>query len=66
MKQYPSKIIRKIVQIGECSGIILPNEYLKANGIKRGDRVELFYNENLLVKPIRVDEIEQELVEASA
>ncbi len=66
MNRHPNKIVRKIVQIGKCSGITLPKEYLEDNNLKRGDRVELIYNGNLLVKSIRVDEIERELAEASA
>ena len=53
------------MQIGESSGITLPREFLEANNLKRGDRVELIYNGNLLVKPIRADEVAQELAEAS-
>ncbi len=55
------KTTRKIVQVGECSGITLPKDFLETHGLKRGDRVELICNDVIVVKPIREDEIEREL-----
>lgn len=55
------KSIRKIVQIGECSGVILPKEYLERNDIERGDEIELVFNGIVKIKPIDEDKIRQEL-----
>lgn len=63
-KKHLGKSIRKIVQVGESSGVIIPKEFLEARGLKRGDRVELLFNDVIRIKPVRAEEIERELAEA--
>lgn len=66
MEKHFGRAVRKIIQVGECSGITIPKEYLDANDLKRGDRVELVYSETLLLRPVRAGEVARELAEASA
>lgn len=48
------KSVRKVLQIGECTGITLPSEYLKQAGIDRGDFVQVTFGENSAeVEPIK-------------
>lgn len=60
------KAVRRIIQVGECSGIILPKEYLTANKLKRGDRVEIVYNSIVRIEPLRDEDIRRKLAEAPA
>jgi antitoxin component of MazEF toxin-antitoxin module len=60
-KQHFGKAIRKIIQIGECDGITIPRKYLETNNLKRGDSVELFFNNIIRVQPLRDDDIRKQL-----
>jgi len=53
------KSIRKIVQVGNSSGITLPVDYFESIELERGDKVETFYDYegNILIKPISDKEI---------
>ena len=54
------KRIQKIIQVGGSSGIIIPDEFMKRYGYRRGDLVEVFYSSDLVViKPVRASEIEE-------
>ena len=59
------KVVRKVIGVGECDAVILPREYLKAHNLKRGDHVEVAYNNVIRITPIRPEEIERELRGAS-
>jgi antitoxin component of MazEF toxin-antitoxin module len=58
--------IRRVFEIGGCLAIILPNEYVKAHGLKRGDRVRVLFNDYLHIKPIEKDELVRKLERAKS
>jgi len=60
----PKKSIRRIIQVGASSGIVLPKDFLLSCGLKRGDNVELIYNGMVKIKPIHPEELRAELLEA--
>ncbi len=58
------KDLRRVLQIGESTGITLPAEYLKLNNIERGDKVEVvFSGEVVKVQPFNEEEIRKRVEE---
>lgn len=54
--------VRKVVQIGgDCAGVVLPKEYLESNGVKKGDPVEVVFDDLVQIRPISEGEIERKL-----
>jgi len=48
---------RKVLQIGECTGITLPIDFLRESGLNQGDFVTVKFNEKTAkVKPIGVSD----------
>ncbi|KXA93912.1 hypothetical protein AKJ66_00445 [candidate division MSBL1 archaeon SCGC-AAA259E22] len=51
------KTVRKVLQIGECTGITLPVTYLRKTGLERGDHVEFLSDDNKgIILPIHSKE----------
>lgn len=62
MPESYGKDMRKVLQVGESTGITLPREYLDESGIKRGDSVEVvFFGSVLKIKPISSDKLQREI-----
>ncbi|MCJ7571556.1 MAG: AbrB/MazE/SpoVT family DNA-binding domain-containing protein [Candidatus Thermoplasmatota archaeon] len=53
MNKIPSRSIRKIVQIGNARGVILPAHWLDYFGLDRGDEIEVITNGNVTITPIK-------------
>ena len=50
----PSKYEHKLVRIGESSiAVILPRAWLRYNELKNGDKVEIFVNGEVTIKPLK-------------
>ncbi|KXB08423.1 hypothetical protein AKJ56_01330 [candidate division MSBL1 archaeon SCGC-AAA382N08] len=57
------KAIRKIIQVGKSSGVVLPKDFLATQELERGDSVEVIYKDNVLkLKPIEEKELEAEFL----
>jgi Antidote-toxin recognition MazE, bacterial antitoxin len=50
----PSLSPRKIVSIGGSLAVTLPPDWIRGNDLKAGDRVELSYDEIVLVRPLKL------------
>lgn len=64
-KHY-GKSVRKVVKVGECSGVTLPKEYLDNHNLKVGDHVEVVFNNILKLAPLHDKDIKKELGEGSS
>lgn len=52
--------VRKVLQIGECTGITLPIDYLRESGLSQGDFVSVKFNEETAkVKPLEKSNFSQ-------
>ena len=61
------KDIRKVIQCGRSSATTLPVEYLRANGMKRGDKIELIFDGPILqISPVDNASIKRRLAKAGA
>jgi len=50
----PAKVSRKILQVGDSKGSVLPPDWLRAFGLNVGDTIEVFYDFIVLIKPLGV------------
>ena len=50
----PSKNSRKILQVGDSKAVVLPPDWLRAMGLKKGESVEVLYNSVVIIKPLQV------------
>ncbi|GEM_PF-4590483 len=57
------KVVRKVIPAGGSLAVTLPTDYVRAHGIKPGDRIELTYNHVFVGKPIKPEELEEKLTE---
>lgn len=57
------KDIRSLVQDGDSVAVTIPPEFLESNNLQLSNKVELVYDDVLLIKPISEKEIERELEE---
>jgi antitoxin component of MazEF toxin-antitoxin module len=63
MKKHEAlgKTVRRILQVGNSSGVTLPDEYLRAHGLKRGDLVEVTFNRKVLIEPLNLEELRRKV-----
>lgn len=55
------KDIRKVIPVGDSLAITIPKEYVQAHSIKKGDSMEVLFNEIIHITPLNLDEIEKKL-----
>jgi len=57
LEEIGGKIIRKLFKIGDSIAVTIPPDFLKAHGIDAGTKVEILYNNAIVIKPINVSRI---------
>jgi antitoxin component of MazEF toxin-antitoxin module len=60
-REVLGKAVRRIVRVGNSSGVTLPNQYLKAHGLKHGDLVEVIFNRKVLIEPLNLEELRRKV-----
>jgi len=55
------KATRKVIKIGDSLAITIPLEYRKAHKIKEGSLVDVYFNDKMVIKPVKLEEIEKEV-----
>jgi len=55
------KAVRVLMKIGGSLVIAVPKDYIKAHGLKKGDRMTLFYNDVLHAEPVTKEEIARKI-----
>jgi len=60
MTEY-KKSTRKIIELGESLLITIPRDFIRAHGLKKGDLVDVFFDDKLVVKPIKAEDIRKEI-----
>jgi antitoxin component of MazEF toxin-antitoxin module len=60
------KSIRKVNASGASLIISLPREWVEDHGIKKGDRLELVFDDVLYVRPIETTKLSERLEKAKA
>ena len=47
------KVVRRILRLANSLIIVLPEAYVKSLDLKSGDKVEIYFNDYLYIKPIK-------------
>ena len=55
------KDIRKVLPVGDSLAVTIPKEYVEAHNIKKGDTMEVLFNEILHISPVNLEEIRKKL-----
>ena len=60
-KHSIGKTERKVINIGDSFGITLPKSFVETHGLKKGDKVLVYYNSLLLLEPQKGEHILEEI-----
>jgi len=55
------KVTRKVIRIGDSLAITIPKDFLKAHKIEEGMIVDIFFNDRMVIKPIKPEDVEKEI-----
>ncbi|MBW2672036.1 MAG: AbrB/MazE/SpoVT family DNA-binding domain-containing protein [Deltaproteobacteria bacterium] len=56
-KKVLGKDVRTIMRVGGSLVISIPQEYIEAHGLEKGDKMTIFYDDILHVEPVTKEEI---------
>lgn len=62
-EEFMTQVVRKIIKVGDSAAITLPKDYLEAHNLEVGDKVRIIFNRIFLGKPIKIEELKEELSE---
>jgi len=62
MEKKVGKDVRSVIRLGDSLAITLPSEYVRANSIKKGDKVELLFDRELVARPLKQEELRKTLL----
>jgi antitoxin component of MazEF toxin-antitoxin module len=52
-QEMVSKDIRKLIRLGQSLYVSLPKEYVEAHKLKKGDKVEILFDEIIYIEPVK-------------
>jgi len=48
-----ARVVRRVLRLANSLILVLPEDYVKSLGLKSSDKVEIYFNDHLTIKPIK-------------
>jgi antitoxin component of MazEF toxin-antitoxin module len=49
----PSRTERTVIRLGGSEIVSLPHDWCQGNGVKEGDKLEVLYDDNIVIRPVK-------------